>query len=236
MSMLMHRFCKMLHQIRKVYERIPSLHGNGRWIHGPWLYSCRMLKKDSASQVQFQPSPARAPSHLQAAAATSQVALPKTWKALNIACRMPGTHQDWFAAQHPPKKQWKHVKTDPKGGPQRSSDIYIWRTSDKWISHQLSGHLSTRRKCEGEFRYLSQTLTRLPTSLHRPWQSFWSTGFNTPNPSLNGSPAPKSKISGAWRSLYYAHLEQSWSTILPWLLCTNTPFPNISNLWPKPNF
>ena len=103
---------------------------------------------------------------------------------------------------------------DPKGGPQRSSDIYISRTSDKWISHQLSGHLSTRRKCEGEFRYLSQTLTRLPTSLHQTFalgQSVWSTGFNTPNPSLNGSPAPKSKISGAWRSVI---LCPSWTVLI----------------------
>ena len=121
---------KMLHQIRIVYERIPSLHGNGRWIHGPWLYSCRMLKKDSASQVQFQPSPARAPSHLQAAAATSQVALPKTWKALNIACRMPGNTPGLVCSPTSPQKTVKTRENRPqRRTTTQQRHLYL---KDKW--------------------------------------------------------------------------------------------------------
>lgn len=171
MSMLTHRFCKkMLHQIRKSINEYQACMETEDEYHGCTVVECK--KKDSASQVQFQPSPARAPSHLQAAAATSQVALPKTWKALNIACRMPGnTPRILVCSPTSPKKNsenmWKQTpKEDHNAAATSISEGQVT------ISHQLSGHLSTRRKCEGEFRYLSQTLTRLPTSLHQTWTIF----------------------------------------------------------------
>ena len=62
---------------------------------------------DSASQVQFQPSPSKCT--ITSTGATGQVALPKTWKALNIACRMPGN-----TAHHPKKNGKKKCEASPQ--------------------------------------------------------------------------------------------------------------------------